>query len=239
MRGFFLAAAHPGVPRHGAPFAYRGGHAAPGLSICAHHTAIAACYCGIISAAHRDRRGFIHVYIHVALNHVTHYRYDRAVSLGAQQVRLRPAPHCRTRILSYSLRVEPAGHFINWQQDPQSNYLARLIFPEPVRHFSVEVDLVAEMTVINPFDFFLEPYAEKFPFKYEAELALDLAPYLVPEPVSPALGEFVKSIDLRSVRTIDFLVYLNQLTQRAVGYVIRLEPGIQTPEETLTLKTGS
>src|ERR1022692_1804126 len=144
MRGFFLAAAHPGVPRHGAPFAYRGGHAAPGLSICAHRTAIAACYCGIISAAHRDRRGLIHVSIHVALNHVTHYRYDRAVSLGAQQVRLRPAPHCRTRILSYSLRVEPAEHFINWQQDPQSNYLARLVFPERTRELRVGVKLTPE-----------------------------------------------------------------------------------------------
>src|ERR1022692_1684848 len=178
MRGFFLAAAHPGVPRHGAPFAYRGGHAAPGLSICAHRTAIAACYCGIISAAHRDRRGLIHVSIHVALNHVTHYRYDRAVSLGAQQVRLRPAPHCRTPILSYSLKVEPAEHFINWQQDPQGNYSARLVFPKPAKAFSVVVDLVAEMTVFNPFDFFLDPTAEKAPFAYERQLAVELTPFL-------------------------------------------------------------
>ena len=81
--------------------------------------------------------------IHVALNHRTHYQYDRSVNLGPQTVRLRPAPHCRTRILSYSLRVTPAKHFINWQQDPQSNFLARLVFPEPTREFTVEVDLVA------------------------------------------------------------------------------------------------
>jgi len=177
--------------------------------------------------------------IRVALNHKTVYRYDRRVNLSPQVVRLRPAPHSRTPVTAYSLKIEPSGHFINWQQDPQSNYLARIVFPDPVRHFHVEVDLVAEMTVINPFDFFLEPYAEKFPFKYEKELALDLHPYLVPDPITPALAAFVKSVDLTSVRTIDFLVYLNQLTQHAVGYVIRLEPGIQTPEETLTLKTGS
>src|SRR6202051_2670748 len=106
--------------------------------------------------------------IHVALNHVTHYRYDRLVNLSPQVVLLRAAPHCRTRILSYSLRVDPADHFINWQQDPQANYLARLVFPDETRELKVEVDLVAEMSVLNPFDFFLAPYAESFPFKYDS-----------------------------------------------------------------------
>ena len=117
--------------------------------------------------------------IHVALNHVTHYRYDRLVALGPQIVRLRPAPHCRTRIISYSLKVEPGNHFINWQQDPEANYLGRFVFAEKTREFRVEVDLVAEMAVLNPFDFFLEPHAETFPFGYEGSEKRDLAPYLV------------------------------------------------------------
>ncbi|HET7528121.1 MAG TPA: transglutaminase N-terminal domain-containing protein, partial [Burkholderiaceae bacterium] len=116
--------------------------------------------------------------IHVALNHVMHYRYDRRVGLSPQVVRLRPAPHCRTPILSYSLRVEPDGHFINWQQDPFSNYLARLVFPDKTGELKVTVDVVAEMAVYNPFDFFLEPAAEKFPFEYESGLRHDLLPYL-------------------------------------------------------------
>jgi transglutaminase-like putative cysteine protease len=118
--------------------------------------------------------------IHAALNHVTHYKYDRPVRLGPQVVRLRPAPHCRSNVMSYSLRVEPANHFINWQQDPFANYQARLVFPEPTTEFKVTVDLVVEMAVYNPFDFFLEPSAENFPFKYEPAVAQELAPYLAP-----------------------------------------------------------
>ncbi len=177
--------------------------------------------------------------IHVALNHVTHYTYDRLVSLSPQVVRLRPAPHCRTRILSYSLKVEPALHFINWQQDPFSNYLARLVFPEKTQQFKITVDLVAEMAVYNPFDFFLEPYAETFPFAYDEASLHDLQPYLAKGELTPAFKGFVDSIDRSEVRTIDFLVGLNQRLQREIGYTIRMEPGVQTPEQTLTLKTGS
>src|ERR1700754_3796345 len=119
--------------------------------------------------------------IQVALTHRTKYRYDRLVNLGPQIVRLRPAPHCRTPILSYSLKVTPKQHFLNWQQDPQSNYLARFVFPEKTREFFVEVDLVAEMAIINPFDFFLEKSAEKAPFVYEPALAHELKPYLEKE----------------------------------------------------------
>jgi transglutaminase-like putative cysteine protease len=125
------------------------------------------------------------VSIHVALSHVTHYRFDREVALGPHLVRLRPAPHCRTRILSYSLSVDPAEHFLNWQQDPQSNFVARLVFPKRARELRIAVDLVVEMAVHNPFDFFLEPSAEQFPFTYEAALQRDLAPYLVTLPATP------------------------------------------------------
>jgi uncharacterized protein (DUF2126 family)/transglutaminase-like putative cysteine protease len=179
------------------------------------------------------------VSIHVALNHVTHYRYDRPVTLSPQVVRLRPAPHCRTPILSYSLRIEPAQHFINWQQDPFSNHLARLVFPEKTTEFKVTVDLVAEMAVYNPFDFFLEPSAENFPFVYEPELGHDLAPYLVKDALTPRFKAFVDSIPRTEQRTIDFMVGLNQRLQRDIRYLIRMEPGVQTPEVTLVNGSGS
>src|SRR5579864_1399376 len=179
------------------------------------------------------------VSIRVALTHVTHYRYDRPVGLSPQVVRLRPAPHCRTPILSYSMRVEPTEHFINWQQDAFANYQARLVFPEKTREFKVTVDLVAEMAVYNPFDFFLEPSAEKFPFEYAPGLALELAPYLVKPELTPRFAEFVASIDRTPRITADFLVDLNQRLQHEIRYLIRMEPGVQTPEETLVNASGS
>lgn len=179
--------------------------------------------------------------IHVALNHVTAYRYDREVMLGPQVVRLRPAAHCRTPVLAYSLKVEPEGGFINWQQDPHGNHLARLVFPRPTRSFSVEVDLVAEMAVYNPFDFFLEPGAERFPFAYEPALAKELSPFLPREPLGhqPALARLLAGIDLKEAPTVDFLVGINRRINGLVRYIIRLEPGVQTPEETLVKGSGS
>src|ERR1700723_553917 len=187
----------------------------------------------------RSRFARLFMAINVALTHKTHYHYDRLISLGPQVVRLRPAPHCRTPILSYSLKVRPEKHFINWQQDPQSNYLARLVFPDPTTEFFVEVDLVAAMGVFNPFDFFLEPSADECPFTYEPILARELRPYLELEPAGPRLTELLASVPRTRTRTIDFLVGLNQRVKEHVGYVIRLEPGVQTCEETLQLRAGS
>ncbi|MBL9130078.1 MAG: transglutaminase family protein, partial [Verrucomicrobiaceae bacterium] len=183
--------------------------------------------------------------IHVALRHVTKYKYDRPISLGPQVVRLRPAPHCRTPVLSYSLKVRPGQHFINWQQDPQSNYLARLVFPEKTTELSIEVDLVAEMAVYNPFDFFLEPEAEHVPFKYDPVLAHELEPYHRKLPLTHLLGEYLREVKAgmhakkQPLRTIDFLVMVNQMLWEDVSYTIRLEPGVQTPEETLEKGSGS
>jgi uncharacterized protein (DUF2126 family)/transglutaminase-like putative cysteine protease len=177
--------------------------------------------------------------IHVALQHITDYKYDRRVSLSPQIVRLRPAPHCRTRILAYSLQVTPQEHFINWQQDPQANYLARLVFPEKTREFRIIVDLVAEMSVLNPFDFFLEPGFMHIPFEYEPAHLRELAPYLARAPLTPLLTKYFDAIPRGKITTIDFLVDINQRLQRDISYLIRLEPGVQTPEETLTKGSGS
>ena len=177
--------------------------------------------------------------IQVALNHKTEYRYDRLVALGPQVVRLRPAPHCRTPILSYSLKIHPKKHFLNWQQDPQANYLARLAFPDPTTEFFVEVDLVAEMAVFNPFDFFLEPHAEKYPFAYDEASARDLRPFLETEPLTAALESWLSTVSREPVRTIDFLIDLNRRLQSDITYVIRMESGVQNCEQTLTMRTGS
>jgi uncharacterized protein (DUF2126 family) len=174
-----------------------------------------------------------------ALHHETHYRYDRLVGLGPQVIRLRPAPHARTKVSSYSLKVTPANHFVNWQQDPHGNWLARFVFPEKATELKIEVDLVADMTVINPFDFFLEPSAETFPFTYAEPLKTELLPYLAAEPLGPRLEAFLAGVPRKPKQTTQFLVALNQGLQQAIRYVVRMEPGVQDPEETLELGSGS
>jgi uncharacterized protein (DUF2126 family)/transglutaminase-like putative cysteine protease len=177
--------------------------------------------------------------IQVAMHHVTHYRYDRPVALSPHLIRLRPAPHSRTTILSYSQRIEPAAHFLNWQQDPYSNYAARAVFPDKARELRVDVDLVVELAVYNPFDFFLEPQAEAFPFCYEPSLLRDLQPFLQVAPGTPAIASYVAGLPQRAARTIDRLVDLNRQISRDIRYVIRMEPGVQTCDETLALRCGS
>jgi uncharacterized protein (DUF2126 family) len=178
--------------------------------------------------------------IHVALHHRTTYSYNRPVALGPQIVRLRPAPHARTPILSYALKIEPKDHFINWQQDPQGNHLARLVFPEKTRKFEVTVDLVADMAVTNPFDFFLEPEAETWPFAYDPSLAEEIAPFRKLEPPGPLLKAWLAKVERGGKpRTIDFIVGLNARLQKEIGYIVRMEPGVQTCEQTLELTKGS
>lgn len=177
--------------------------------------------------------------IHAALSHRTRYIYDRPVSLSPQVIRLRPAPYCRSDVLAYSMKVEPQPHFLNWLQDPQGNWQARVVFPEKVTEFSVQVDLVIDMSVYNPFDFFIEESAEIFPFSYEATLLGELRPYLQHAPPGARLQQLLDGVDRTPRGTVDFLIDLNRQIANAVRYMIRMEPGVQTPEQTLELGSGS
>ncbi|HMH08163.1 MAG TPA: transglutaminase family protein, partial [Terriglobales bacterium] len=181
--------------------------------------------------------------IQVALNHRTQYRYDKAVSVGPQVIRLRPAPHCRTPILGYSLSVTPSGHLLNWQFDLHNNHLARLLFPDKTSEFIVEVGLVAELSPFNPFDFFLEPGVEDYPFEYSPELAKDLEPYRWIDPsvdsAGPLLQAFLGKLSREKRGTISFLVDLNRRVRDQIEYVTRLDPGVQTCQQTLEKGTGS
>ena len=180
--------------------------------------------------------------IHVAIEHRTTYRFDRPVRLSPHVVRLRPAPHSRTPIFSYSLKVTPHDHFVNWQQDPFGNYLARFVFDAPTTELEVVVDLVADMTVINPFDFFIDDEAKTYPFTYDPATARDLGPYLVMDAHSPALDAWMKQFPPappEGTVVVDFLVDINQRVHSEVAYSIRMEPGVQSPDETLEKRLGS
>ncbi|MGG5885792.1 DUF2126 domain-containing protein [Falsiroseomonas sp. HC035] len=177
--------------------------------------------------------------IHAALTHRTSYSYDRLVGMSPQLIRLRPAPHCRTPILSYSLDISPKPHFLNWVQDPQGNFCARVVFPDRVRSFEVTVDLLADMATINPFDFFVEPEAEAFPFEYDPVLAQELAPFRRVSAPGPLLDAYLKGVPRQAPNTVNYLVDLNQKLSTEIGYIVRLEPGVWTPEEVLSNRKGS
>ena len=177
--------------------------------------------------------------IHVALRHRTHYRYEKEISLGPQVIQLRPALHCPTPILSYSLEVTPAEHLLNWQLDPHNNRQARLIFQRKTRELGVEVNLVADLAPINPFDFFLEPGVEQYPFAYAGDLARDLQPYLAAERRGPRVQSFLENFAGPNDGTISLLLDVNRKLRDEIGYVTRLEAGVQGCEETLEMRTGS
>ena len=174
-----------------------------------------------------------------ALHHVTEYSYERTISLGMQTIRLRPAPHTHAHIQSYSLKIEPKEHFINWQQDPFGNYLARVVIPKKTSKFRIEVDLITEIRVFNPFDFFLEDYAKDFPFTYETLLKEELAPYLEIKENGPLLTQYLKTVPREKIGMIDCLVGINYALHKVLTYIVRMEAGIQTCEETLYSKRGS
>lgn len=177
--------------------------------------------------------------IRVALNHRTTYTYDRPINLGPHLVRLRPAPHCRTPIHSYSLRILPEDHFLNWQQDPFGNFQARSVFEKKTQILSVEVDLVAEMTVINPFEFFVESAAEMFPFEYDESLKKELGPFLEKAKPGPEWQALIDDVAQTDIKSVDFVVALNARLEKEIAYEIRMEPGVQTPDQTMKLKKGS
>lgn len=177
--------------------------------------------------------------VRASLFHLTRYRYDRPVWLSPQVIRLRPAPSCRTPVLSYALQVFPRPHHLNWIQDPQGNLLARVVFPGQVSEFRIEVNLVADLAPSNPFDFFVEQSAESFPFTYAAEQQEELHPFLTHAGPGPLLAGFLAGLDRTPRGTVDALVDLNRRVAETVGYVVRAEPGVQAPEETLRLGSGS
>ncbi|MDD4915512.1 MAG: transglutaminase family protein [Methylococcales bacterium] len=180
--------------------------------------------------------------IRVALHHKSHYVFDRAVVASPHEIRLRPAAHSRTPVSGYSLKIRPEKHFIHWQQDAYGNFVARITFPEPTVEIDVTVDLLADMTVINPFDFFVEDWAEHYPFAYPASLQTELAAFLEAEPAGPLLRAWLQSFRAeipQQINITNFLVLLNRKVHGMVSYLIRMEAGVQTPEETLEKGSGS
>ncbi len=177
--------------------------------------------------------------IHVALDHSTHYRYGRPIRLSPQTIRLHPAPHTRTFVHGYHLDIQPSEHRLYWQQDPFGNTIAQVVFPKPVTEFGIHVRLIADMTVINPFDFYVEAYAEHYPFKYDAILRQELEPYFEITESGPKLMEWLAGVDRHKQHIVTFLVALNMRLQQSIGYTIRMEPGIQTCEETFEKRLGS
>jgi uncharacterized circularly permuted ATP-grasp superfamily protein/transglutaminase-like putative cysteine protease len=175
------------------------------------------------------------------LQHRSRYVYPRPAILGPHVVRLRPAAHARASVTSYALRVTQPGE-IRWQQDPAGNHVARATWPKVrLAELEVAVDLALDSNPFNPFDFTLDAFAEQTPFSYGL-LCSDLSPYLERGDPAFACGaradEFFASLP-RAGATVPLVSELARLVHERVRYVVREEPGVWTPEETLLQGRGS
>lgn len=173
------------------------------------------------------------------LQHRTRYDYDRAVTLGPQLVRLRPAPHTRTLVPKYEMRCEPSWHYLHWQQDPFANWQARVLFTEPVEYFDIQCQLVAALEPINPFDFFVDPDAAQYPFHYESAVEDALTPYLNTTSAGAATVAFAQALASQGESTVNFLARVNQAVHESITYSHRDRPGVLEPDETIAAKEGS
>jgi uncharacterized protein (DUF2126 family) len=179
--------------------------------------------------------------VRVLLQHRSRYIYPRPTTLGPHLIRLRPAAHARARIESYGLRVTSPGE-VRWQQDPAGNFVARAGWGEArVPELEVAVELAVDIRPVNPFDFTLDGEADDTPFDY-GPLVQELAPYLDASDKAFAIGKlgesFLDSLP-RAGRTVPLVVEINRLVSKHIRYVIREEPGVWTPEETLANGRGS
>ena len=176
--------------------------------------------------------------IRVALHHKTRLPVRPPVTLSPQVVRLRPAPHSRTPVTGYSLRIEPSQHFINWQQDPQGNFLARARLP------GADDGLLARSRSGRRDDgdqpVRLLPRAAGRALSVRLRRAAAAGTGAVPgRGARRAAAAGVPRVDAARAdpRPSTFLVDLNRRLQHDIRYVIRMEPGVQTSEETLELAT--
>ena len=175
----------------------------------------------------------------IALRHRLDYRFDRPVRLSTHWLRLCPAPGTRANITAYTLRVGPRTHFLNWLRDPFENHLARLDLPEPVRHFTLDLEILAELQPVNPFDFLTEPYAANHPFDYPEQLARDLAPYLLQPATGPATRAWLAALDRTETPTIERLTALNQCVGETLAAADVDTPGSVDTDAVLAAGTGS
>ena len=179
----------------------------------------------------------------VSLRHDTRYLYDRPVTLGPHEIRLKPAPAGRTPVLSYTLAVRPARHTLHWYYDAAGNPVARVLFQDQISQLEIDVALTADLTPVNPFDFLVEPGAEHYPFGYNDTVRHDLSPFLAPVESGGQLQRWLA--DFRSSEkpdgrgTVDLLARINQRLKREIAYVTRIEHGVQTCDQTLALRSGS
>ncbi len=179
----------------------------------------------------------------ILIQHASVYRYPRPATLGAHEIRLRPAAHARARIESYGLTVGAEAHLV-WQQDPAGNFVAHASFEAPTRELEILVELAVDIHPVNPFDFTLDPSAARVPFAYGA-LRGELSPYLTLEDPSLARGPRFEELLARTrpaeggSPTVAWLVELNRVVAERTRYVLREEAGVWTPEETLTNGRGS
>ena len=134
------------------------------------------------------------MYEQVKIKHLTHYYYDRPITLGPQSIRLNPSRYYPIEINDFSIDINPKPVSLEWFNDIYNNSIASAVFSQSTMELHINVSLSAKLRPLNIINFELPYIYQKYPFFYPSNERKEILTFLGnPEPTL-LFEEFVNSI---------------------------------------------